>query len=173
MLKRFASALIILVAGASIANAQSAAGTAERVATYNDWSVYVANSANGRVCFAVSQPQNTEPTGVNRGGIYFMLSTWPSRGVHNEASVVIGYPFAEQSTVSVTIDQDESFDFFTIDDGAWLSNLDQENDLVVAMQRGLQMTIQGQSQRGTETTDTYSLRGVTAALNRVGQECPG
>ncbi len=102
MLKRFASALIILVAGASIANAQSAAGTAERVATYNDWSVYVANSANGRVCFAVSQPQNTEPTGVNRGGIYFMLSTWPSRGVHNEASVVIGYPFAEQSTVSVS-----------------------------------------------------------------------
>lgn len=172
MLKRFASALIILVAGASIANAQ-VAGTAERVATFNDWSVYVANSANGRVCFAVSQPQNTEPTGVNRGGIYFMLSTWPSRGVHNEASIVIGYPFAEQSTVTVSIDEDETFEFFTIDQGAWLSNLDLEDDLVVAMQRGLQMTVRGRSQRGTDTTDTYSLRGVTAALNRVGQECPG
>lgn len=172
MLKRFASALIILVAGASIANAQ-VAGTAERVATFNDWSVYVANSGNGRVCFAVSQPQNTEPTGVNRGGIYFMLSTWPSRGVHNEASIVIGYPFAEQSTVTVSIDEDETFEFFTIDQGAWLSNLDLEDDLVVAMQRGLQMTVRGRSQRGTDTTDTYSLRGVTAALNRVGQECPG
>ena len=172
MLKRFASALIILLAGAGIANVQ-VAGTAERVATFNDWSVYVANSANGRVCFAVSQPQDTEPTGVNRGGIYFMLSTWPSRGVHNEASIVIGYPFAEQSTVTVAIDTGDNFTFFTVNEGAWLSNLDQENELVVAMQRGIQMTVRGTSQRGTETIDTYSLRGVTAALNRVGQECPG
>ncbi len=172
MLKRLTSALVLLVAGVSIATAQTT-DTAERIATYDDWSVYVANSSTGRVCFAVSQPQNTAPTGVNRGGIYFMLSTWPSRSVHNEASIIIGYPFAEQSTATVTIDQDTQFNFFTINDGAWLSNLDQESDLVVAMQRGIQMTVRGTSQRGTDTTDTYSLRGVTAALNRVGQECPG
>jgi hypothetical protein len=172
MLKRFATTLVLLLAGVTFAYAQ-ATDTAERIATYDDWSVYVANSATGRVCFAVSQPQNTEPTGVNRGGIYFMLSTWPSRGVHNEASIIIGYPFADQSTVTVTVDEDESFEFFTINDGAWLSNLDQENDLVVAIQRGLSMVVRGRSQRGTDTTDTYSLHGATAALNRVGQECPG
>ena len=170
MLRRFAAAIILLFAGASTALAQEAA---ERVITFDAWSVYVANTANGRVCFAVSQPQNTEPTGVNRGGIYFMLSTWPSRGIRNEASVIIGYPFASESTATVTIDNDESFNFFTINDGAWLRDLGQETDLVVAIQRGLEMVIRGRSERGTDTTDTYSLRGATAAINRAQQECPG
>ncbi|MHA1560308.1 MAG: invasion associated locus B family protein, partial [Alphaproteobacteria bacterium] len=120
-----------------------------------------------------SQPQDTDPTGVDRGGIYFMLSNWPQQDIRNEASIIIGYPFAAESIVSVTIDNDETFSFFTINDGAWLSDRDQENDLVVAMQRGLEMSVRGRSQRGTDTTDTYSLRGATAAINGALQECAG
>lgn len=171
MLRRFAAATLILLATAGTAVAQTE--TAERVVTLDAWSVYVAQSANGRVCFAVSQPQNTAPTGVNRGAIYFMLSSWPALNIRNEAYVIIGYPFAEESTVTVTIDNDETFQFFTVDERAWLIDIERGNELVVAMQRGLEMVVRGRSARGTDTTDTYSLRGVTAAINRAQQECPG
>ena len=33
------------------------------------------------------------------------------------------------------------------------------------------MIVKGTSSRGTDTTDTYSLLGITAALNRAAQEC--
>jgi hypothetical protein len=170
MLIRIAATIILLLA-ASGATAQQEA--AERVATFNDWSVYVAETNNGTVCFAVSQPQNTDPTGVDRGGIYFMLSNWPQGDIRNEASIFMGYPLEAESTVSVTIDNDESFTFLTRDDGAWLSDLGQDNDLIVAIQRGLEMVVRGRSQRGTNTTDTYSLRGATAAINGAIQECGG
>jgi len=169
MLRRFAFFAAILLAIATDAAAQE---TAQRIDTFNDWSVYVANSANGRICFAVSQPVETAPTGVNRDAIYFMLTTWPN-GVRNEAYIIIGYPFATDSIATVTIDNTDNFEFFTVAEGAaWLRDLGQEQALIVAMQRGIEMVVRGRSQRGTDTTDRYSLRGVTAAINRVQQECP-
>lgn len=169
MLKRFAGAIALLIVTATTATAQQE--PAERVQTFQDWSVYTANTANGRICFAASQPVQTEPTGVNRDAIYFMLTNYPLRGDTNEASIIIGYPLEVDSTVTVTIDSDEAFQFFTIDDGAWLRDLGREQELVVAMQRGIQMVVRGRSQRGTDTVDTYSLRGVTAAITRAAQEC--
>ena len=168
MLRRFAS-IAIFLAIATTTSAQPE--TAERIDTFNDWSVYVATSATGRVCFAVSQPIETAPTGVNRDAIYFMLSSWPTAGIRDEASIIIGYPFATDSAVTVTIDNTDNFEFFTINDGAWLRDLGHEEALVVAMQRGIEMVVRGRSQRGTDTTDRYSLRGVTAAINRAQQEC--
>jgi hypothetical protein len=160
--------MLVVIAGSAAAQVE----TAERVGTFNDWSAYVANSGNGRLCFAVSQPVETAPTGVNRDAIYFYLSTWPIGNIRNEASIIIGYPFATDSIVTVTIDNTETFEFFTQNDGAWLRDLGQEQALVVAMQRGIEMIVRGRSQRGTDTTDRYSLRGVTMALARAQQDCP-
>ena len=49
---------------------------------------------------------------------------------------------------------------------------DQEAALVEAMKKGTKMTVTGTSQRGTVITDTYSLSGVTAALDAIAKECP-
>jgi len=43
--------------------------------------------------------------------------------------------------------------------------------LVGAMKAGIEMTIRGTSARGTETLDTYSLRGFTAAYNEAVTAC--
>jgi hypothetical protein len=56
-------------------------------------------------------------------------------------------------------------------DTAWAMP-DQEAALVDALKAGLRLTIVGQSKRGTTTTDTYSLLGITAALNKMAAECP-
>lgn len=169
MLRRLATAfaMVVLVAAPAVAQQEPA----QRVETIQDWAVYTANTSAGKICFAASQPIDTEPTEVNRDAIYFMLTNYPLRGAANEASIIIGYPFEVDSIATLTIDGDETFEFFTRDDGAWLRDLSQETALVVAMQRGLQMVVRGRSQRGTNTVDTYSLRGVTAAINRAAAEC--
>ena len=71
----------------------------------------------------------------------------------------------------MVIDRTQEFDLFTKNDGAW--NYDRSNDraMVAAMKRGLSMVITGRSSRGTVTTDTYSLRGFTAAYNAISDAC--
>jgi hypothetical protein len=35
------------------------------------------------------------------------------------------------------------------------------------------MKVEGKSARGTHTSDTYSLRGIADAIERIGKECSG
>ena len=46
-----------------------------------------------------------------------------------------------------------------------------DNEIVKAMIRGSQMLIEGTSSRGTETTDTFSLSGFTAAYETANKTC--
>jgi hypothetical protein len=39
------------------------------------------------------------------------------------------------------------------------------------MRKGADATVKGVSTRGTETTDVFSLKGLTQALDRVAQDC--
>jgi uncharacterized protein YodC (DUF2158 family) len=61
---------------------------------------------------------------------------------------------------------------FTDKDSAWIENPSQESDLITAMKGGTRMIVTGKSRRGTLTTDTYSLSGITAALDAMSKECP-
>ena len=43
--------------------------------------------------------------------------------------------------------------------------------MVDAMRSGDTAVVKGTSAKGTQTTDTYTLKGVAQALDRVAQEC--
>lgn len=167
MLNRIAAAFAVLVLTATAAYPQAS----NRVATFQDWSVYVYSGPSGRVCYAATQPRTMAPVGVNRDPVFFMVANWPDRGATNEVSVIMGYPLEAASSVTVTIDTTENFTLFTQNDAAWIRELDIEAQLIVAMRRGIDMVVRGRSARGTDTTDTYSLRGISAALDRAAQEC--
>jgi hypothetical protein len=40
------------------------------------------------------------------------------------------------------------------------------------MKKGKSMTVEGTSRRGTVSTDSYSLSGITAALDAITKACP-
>ncbi len=60
---------------------------------------------------------------------------------------------------------------YTQDDGAWVKNAAEEPQLVAAMRKGGELVMRSISSRGTKTTDTYSLKGVSEALDKVAAEC--
>ena len=43
--------------------------------------------------------------------------------------------------------------------------------VVDAMIRGARLVVKGTSSRGTKTTDTYSLKGFSAAFKAIGKAC--
>jgi hypothetical protein len=141
---------------------------------FQDWHVYNTGSGADRSCFVVSPPQEMTPKGVNRGSVFFMVTTWPARNVKNQPSVVPGYPYKDMSTVSVQVGSDK-FEFFTQNDasngGAWMESPDDEQKLLAAMKRGSSMSVTGTSSRGTLTRDNYSLSGISAALDKMTSDC--
>jgi Invasion associated locus B (IalB) protein len=165
------TAATLLAAATAIAPAHAATS----IGTFKQWGAYTSSDANGKMCFVASQPQSSkyQPDNVRgRDPVFFMVTTIPTKNIRNEASTIIGYPFADNVKVTIEIDGGSNFTMFTDNDSAWIENPSQEADLIAAMQKGTNMTVVGKSRRGTQTTDTYSLSGITAALEAMAKECP-
>jgi invasion protein IalB len=52
-----------------------------------------------------------------------------------------------------------------------VKNAAEETQMVETMRRGSDLVVKSESARGTKTTDTYSLKGIAQALDRVAEEC--
>lgn len=139
---------------------------------FGDWGAYTATPGGKKVCFVLSKPTSavTDPAGRNRDASYAFVSTRPSEKVKNEVSLIVGYPQKANFDASAVVDA-RSFVLYTQNDGAWVKNAGEETQMVDAMRKGSSLVVKSESGRGTKTTDTYSLRGIAEALDKVAAEC--
>jgi hypothetical protein len=154
--------------------AMAPAHSATSIGTFRQWGAYTSSEGGGKMCFVASQPTDKKYSkSINgRDPAFFMVTTIPNKNIRNEASTIIGYPFADNSKVTIKIDGTGTFTMFTDKDSAWIENPAQEPELINAMRKGTRMVVEGTSRRGTISTDTYSLSGITAALEAMAKECP-
>jgi hypothetical protein len=173
----FAAVAALAALGAATVAAQT---VEERVGGHRDWSVYEHGSGAGRVCWVATTPKRwtarrggSDVTGsVRRGEIYLNVAVRPGQNVRNEVSFIAGYPLRENTAVRVSVGGDR-FEMFSQGETAWLENADSDNEVVAAMKAGIDAQIVGVSARGTQTTDTFSLLGFTAALEDAQKLCGG
>jgi len=139
---------------------------------FGDWGAYRATPEGKKVCFALSKPTSavTEPAGRNRDPSYAFVSTRPAEKVKNEVSVIVGYPQKPGHDASAAIGS-ANYVLYTQNDGAWVKNAAEEARMVDAMRKGADLVVKSESARGTKTTDTYSLKGLAQALDKVAEEC--
>jgi len=139
---------------------------------YGDWGAYAATPGGRKICFVIAKPANAQTTPPNRprNPIYFFITTRPSENVRNEVSTVVGYALKPNSDATAEVGG-TTFTMYTQNDGAWIKNVAEEARMVDAMRKGSDLVIKGVSGRGTQTSDTYSLKGLAQALDRVAQEC--
>jgi hypothetical protein len=152
----------------------SQTGPATTIGGFKQWTAYKSNEANGKMCFIAAHPTDTKyfPSRPKyRDPAYFMVTMIPAKKIKNEASTIIGYAFKKDSKVTVDV-EGKKFTMFTDKDNAWIENTAQEATLISAMKSAKTMTIEGISQYGTTTTDTYSLSGLGSALDAISKACP-
>lgn len=146
--------------------------SSNRVNTITDWNVFV--DENPKECWAVSKPKETKNTkdgkavSVQRGDILLFATFRPGRSP--EISFTGGYPFAPGSTVDLTVG-DRKFQLFTDKEWAWPGSPDDDAKLLAALRGGNSATLTARSARGTQTQDTFSLRGFTAATDDAQKRC--
>jgi hypothetical protein len=149
-----------------------AGGQPKLLGQYAEWGAYTASPGGKKVCFTISKPTSsqTNPPNRPRNPVYMFISTRPADKVTNEVSIIIGYPFKPGSEASAQVGS-TSFALYTQQDGAWIKNAAEEAQMVDAMRGGDNAIVKGESAKGTQTTDTFNLKGVSQALDRMAQEC--
>ena len=156
------------------AAAAAAAGGAEPtlIGQFGTWGAYTATPNGKKVCFALAKPSSskTNPPNRPRDPAYAFVSTRPAEKVVNEVSVMIGYALKPGSESTLEVGG-ASFAMYTQGDGLWIKNAAEEERMVEAMRKSADVTVKGVSAKGTETTDTFSLKGLSQALDRLAQDC--
>lgn len=156
------------------AAAQQTGTETECVSSQTDWNVCLWNEP--KECWGVSKPTETVNTrdgqsvAVNRSAILLFVTFRPGTGAAGEVSFTGGYPFAPGSTVGVDIGG-TTFEMRTDGEWAWPSDPAQDAAMLAAMKGGAQAIITARSARGTQTRDTFSLNGFTAAMTEAENRC--
>jgi hypothetical protein len=158
-----------LALGATALQAQESSNV---VATMTDWSVFVEESP--KECWGVSSPKETvntkdgNPVQVRRGDILLFVTFRPSAS--GEISFAGGYPFAGGSTVKLDVDG-TTYDLITDGEWAWPGTKDDDAAILSALKKGTTAVLTAKSGKGTQTKDTFSLRGFTAAMEDAAKRC--
>jgi hypothetical protein len=154
--------------------AAAVAGSAEPtlIGQYGTWGAYTATPNGKKVCFALAKPSSskTNPPNRPRDPAYAFVSTRPAEKVNNEVSIMIGYALKPGSESTLEVGGG-TYAMYTQGDGLWIKNAAEEERMVEAMRKSADAVVKGVSAKGTETTDTFSLKGLAQALDRLAQDC--
>lgn len=164
-------ALFALTLALTLFGREPLAQVIERIGDFRDWSAFTAKEGDEPVCFMSAQPTKDEGDYTRRGEIFALVSHRPAENRQGEVSFVAGYTFRPDSVVEVSVDGAAAFTLYTKDDGAWARDSETDSKLIDAMIKGGRMVVRGVSSRGTQTTDTYSLSGFTAAYRAINSAC--
>jgi len=154
--------------------ATAATGSAEPtlIGQFGTWGAYTATPNGRKVCFALAKPSSskTNPPNRPRDPAYAFVSSRPAEKVVNEVSIMIGYALKPGSESSLEVGG-AAYAMYTQGDGLWIKNAAEEEQMVSAMRKSAEVTVKGVSAKGTETTDVFSLKGLSQALDRLAQDC--
>jgi len=159
-----------VLAGGAVVFCAGPAFAATNLGTFDFWTAWTDTDGGSKICYVSSTPQTMEPTNVNRGAIHFIVTIRPTN--RNEVATIVGYPIHETNANASAAVDGRSYPMVAQGESAWLASIEDEPGFVGAMRAGATLVVRATSTRGTNTVDTYSLRGITAALNKANAECP-
>jgi hypothetical protein len=138
-----------------------------QLGSFGSWAVYASDTANGRVCYALSTPKDRLPAGLTRDQAYFFVSSRPQENVRDEISFVLGFPPKEGADAQLVIGKSTY-----VQGNAWLKLPKDDPAVVELMKKNPQLQLKVTSKRGNALTDIYVTAGFAQALDQVKKACP-
>ena len=150
--------------------ALSAEEDLKSVGKFKDWESFVLSQDGNKTCFAQSIPVVRAPKKLKRDPSRLFVSFRPAENIKNEVSVTNGYDFKLKAPVTAKSGK-KSYDLFSKGRFAWVVDNKDEQKLIVTMKKASRLMIVGNSQKGSQTTDHYSMMGFTKAYNSAKKSC--
>ncbi len=179
---------LTLLLGWSKAMAQSTQEIPVSLGNYADWSVWAITEKELKICYISSEPKKRDPWQIDDerqgrpavivGREVDPLAVEPDPVVFEAIVVQTGYRFDDESTVRVTLGEAQ---YELLTDGVeagtrleedWAARREAATAVVEQMHRHEAMVIEGISETGLRSRDSYSLMGFSRAYQTMVQECP-
>jgi hypothetical protein len=160
-----AVALLLICGGSQVAAAQT-----RPVSKFGEWSVFAHDDASGRICFASTPPRASDPPQDTGFKPLLYVSAWPREGVRAEISVKSASPLKPGGVGTIIVDK-ASFRLTAAGDRAYVLDATDELKLLEAMKKGSSVIVVAQTEQGVVAKDTYSLAGITQALQAITAAC--
>ena len=125
---------------------------------------------NNDWCYIGSLPIKSDLSETKKRGENYILVYKIIGSDENIVQVEAGYQYNLEKDILVKIDN-ASFKFYSTEDSSETAWTDNDQQVVYAMKKGLELVLSGQSSRGTITNDTYTLKGFTSAINKLNEDC--
>lgn len=159
----------LIFSGALLLSAQAQAAGFEFLGPQGDWDVFADKKAKASVCYIASVPTQASHKD-KRGDIYVLVTRRKSEGFKDVVSFHQGYPLKKGVDIAVSVGSAD-FKLFGSNETAWTYETKDDVRLVKMMKAGSTMQVKGTSTRGTVTSDTYSLKGISAAYKAMAKAC--
>ena len=140
------------------------------VGKFKDWESFVLSQEGNKTCFAQSIPVVRAPKKIKRDPSRLFVSFRPAENIKNEFSVTNGYEFKLKAPVTAKSGK-KSYDLFSKGRFAWIVDNEDEIKLIVTMKKASRLMIIGNTNKGDQTTDHYSMMGFTKAYNTAKKSC--
>jgi len=140
------------------------------VGKFKDWETFILSQEGVKVCFAQSIPVVRAPKKLKREPSRLFVSFRPNENIKNEISVTNGYEFKPKAPVAAKSGK-KSYDLFSKGRFAWVVDNEDEAKLIVTMKKASRLMIIGNTNKGDQTTDHYSMMGFTKAYNTAKKSC--
>lgn len=147
-------------------------GAAQLIEISGDWQSFSDTDAKGkRVCFTGSHPVKSEGKYAKRGEPFLLITHWAADKVFGEVRYDAGYILKKDTPVTVTVGATTVALTRTDGESAWTDRPQDDAALVAAIRAGVTLVVHAVSDRGTKTTDTFSLKGSGDALDAIDRVC--
>jgi len=140
------------------------------IGKFKEWESFVLSQEGSKICFAQSKPVIRAPKKLKREPSRLFVSFRPNENIKNEISVTNGYEFKLKAPVTAKSGK-KSYDLFSKGRFAWVVDNEDEKKLIVTMKKASRLMIIGNTGKGDQTTDHYSMMGFTKAYNTAKKSC--
>ena len=140
------------------------------IGKFKDWESFILSQEGNKICFAQSIPVVRAPKKLKREPSRLFVSFRPAENIKNEVSVTNGYEFKQKAPVSAKSGK-KSYDLFSKGRFAWVVDNKDEAKLIITMKKASRLMIIGNTDKGDQTTDHYSMMGFTKAYNTAKKSC--
>tara|TARA_Y100000022_G_scaffold191101_1_gene191929 strand:+ start:205 stop:678 length:474 start_codon:yes stop_codon:yes gene_type:complete len=121
-------------------------------------------------CYIGSSPIKSDLPETKKRGENYILVYKIIGSEENIIQIEAGYKYNLDEKINVKIDN-ANYDFYSTEDSSETAWTNDDKKVIYAMKKGLELTLTGESARGTITNDVYTLKGFTNAVNQLNQDC--
>ena len=161
--KIFLTLAIVLFASKTFATNPVSSGT------FKDWQVFTANTEQGKICFAQTNPKTRSPKNFKREPSKLFVTFRPQENIKDEVSVTSGYIY-KTSTEKAKSGRN-NYAFFSKENFAWIADEKREKKFIKLMKKASNIMLISNEPKGSQTVDHYSMIGFSKAYETAKKNC--